>query len=195
MSYVFNPLQNEGFVPVVEERYAPAYGSISPVNPKPGHIWNEITKEGEWIQSWFWNPTLNRWLSVQEYKMEAKDVSVNNNATKGLGGHSHTVDADLFFIKAMYTYYPVGGGSLDTNSYWNFSVRFISNNEETSFTSTQTPPSRDFVQAKITTPIDTLLVASENNNLFYRFAHSPTGSPSNLINVFASVIYRLARKQ
>lgn len=195
MTYLFNPLQDEGFIPIVEENYKPNQSFIVPVNPSAGYVWNEITEEGEWIQSWFWNPTLNRWLSVQEYKMEVKDASINNNATKGLGGHSHIVDADLFFIKAMYTYYPVGGGSLDTNSYWNFSVRFISNNEETSFTSTQTPPSRDFVQAKITTPIDTLLVASENNNLFYRFAHSPIGSPSNLINVFASVIYRLARKQ
>lgn len=200
MSYIFNPLQSEGFIPVVEQASSRGLGyehppnALPPIDPRKGDRWTEITEEGDWVQSWFWNSTINRWLSVQEHKMEAKDASINNNAAKGLGGHSHTVDADLFFIKTMYTYYPVGGGTLDVNNYWNFNLKFISTIEETSFTNIQTPPGSDFVQAKITTLVNTLLITTENDYLFYRFAHTPTGTPSNLINVFASAIYRLARK-
>lgn len=175
--------------------YKHTRSSIPPLNPSSGDTFEEVTPAGEWIQNWFWNQTLNRWLSLQSYKMQVSDFSINSNATRTLDGHSVIVDSDLYFIKTMQTYYPVGGGSgLNSTNYWNFSIRYISNTEETPFITIQTPPSPDFIQQKITTSINTLLITSEANNLFYRFAFAPTGSPSNLINVVASAIYRLARK-
>lgn len=71
MSYIFNPLQNEGFIPVGEqvnnntlESYSYPPSVNPPIEPKKNYTWIQITPQGDWVEEWLWSG--QHWLSTRK---------------------------------------------------------------------------------------------------------------------------------
>lgn len=122
MTYIFNPLQNEGFVPVAKqiENYQPARGFAPPLNPNRGQIWQQIDLvNNDFVAEWFWNGTY--WLSTQRYLLQG--INTVNNLTNSVGDYGSAT-----FPQGIYSYFidtHIISGRLigephDENNYWKF---------------------------------------------------------------------------
>ena len=122
MSYIFNPLQNEGFIPVARqvESYKPARGSLPPINPNQGQIWQQIDPENsDFISEWAWNGTY--WLSTQKYFLQG--INTVNNLINSVGDYGSAVFAQGIYSYFVDTHIISGrliGDPHDANNYWKF---------------------------------------------------------------------------
>lgn len=135
MSYIFNPLQNEGFIPVAEQAvssrglgYEHPSSALPPIDPNKGDRWIEISEEGNWIQNWFWNGAY--WLSQNDTNATNQDAYLTNNGQGATIPLIFTNNANIFITKFRFNGRMDGdvspGGTTDSNAnYWNFNYLLV----------------------------------------------------------------------
>lgn len=130
MTYLFNPLQNEGFIPIVEQAissrglgYEHPPSAVPPTQPNKSDRWTEITDEKDWIESWFWNGTY--WLSKQEYQ-HFTNGSANFSSNNFRFANNYNLLVKKFRIISRMDGDLSPGGQLDSNTnYWDFSPHLL----------------------------------------------------------------------
>lgn len=117
MTYVFNPLQNEGLIPLAKPKEVEDIRSKTPpLNPVIGQYWDEIDDDENFVQTWFWNDTY--WLS-KPYSTHIPFGGANNYNGVTQGQPFYTLSYNLYLIKYTSCFY--SNSDLNEIDYWRLS--------------------------------------------------------------------------
>ena len=172
MSYIFNPLQNEGFIPIIESQKVSDHkytlASNSPLDPNIGDFWDEINDQGL-VQQWFWNG--NYWLSKQEYQHFIEGFVSYNQSSFRFANNCNLYVKQARLISRMDSDISPGGNFDSNANYWEVLPRLLIGGSgdnplpNASILSTKGRTYRQYGNIFLTSsPINTLITIAPNGN-------------------------------